>query len=158
MNKVAVCAVNHHRFGLSRQINQWRVKAVVSDCAGKKKKPQRLWGSHGSFKVSPYGADHNLLPHLKRPEVGTRCRFTFRETQKRSAALAVRGRETTATQRSLEQKMCSSLMGFGWGWSCSLAVDTDSFPFKTQHSAPGIMNPAADWAARHSCSLSLQSS
>lgn len=59
-------------------------------------------GSHGSFKVSPYGADHNLLPHLKRPEVGTRCRFTFRKTQKRSAAFAVRGRETTATRRSLE--------------------------------------------------------
>lgn len=77
-------------------------------------------GSLGSFKASPYGADHNLLPHLKQPEVGTRCCFTFRKTHKRSAGFAVRDRDTTAIQRSLQQKIRSGLVGVGpapWRWT-----------------------------------------
>lgn len=87
-------------------------------------------GSLGSFKASPYGADHNLLPHLK---------LELDAASPLGKHINARQAPPSAEAESqLQQKIRSSLVS---GWTGSVAVDADTSPPKTQQSLPGIMDP-----------------
>lgn len=154
MNKVAVGAVNHQGLWLSRQVNQWRVKAVVGDRLGEEEK-QRLaavihgWRLAGKFQSEPI---------WRRPQpVATSEAIAKLELDAASPLGKHRNaRQASRYNAALQQIIRSGSVRVGLApWRRTLIV----FPsFKRQHSLPGIMDPAAERGARHSCFLSLQSS